>query len=149
MKSKSLIILQLIAALLLLPLSSAFADEAVRGFTVSMGETQISIGDSASEVTDQLGSPKRIDPSPFGFDWHVYSSDYTRFIMVGISEGKVKGIYTTSRYFKTDIASYGDINRKSQSPYIRIYTDANNGNRVHAILVTSAAEKKPATYTEA
>lgn len=52
MKSKSLIILQLIAVLLLFPLSSAFADEAVRGFTVSMGETQISIGDSASEVTD-------------------------------------------------------------------------------------------------
>lgn len=149
MKAKSLIILQLIAVLLLLPLSSAFADEAARGFTVSMGETEISIGDSASEVTDQLGSPKRIDPSPFGFDWHVYSSDYTRFIMVGISNGTVKGIYTNSRYFKTDIASYGDVNRKSTNPYIRIYTDVNNGNRVHAILVTISEEKKPSTYTEA
>lgn len=149
MKLKLMIITQVIMALLLFPINTAFADDTVKDFTLSIGETNISIGSSAQQVVESLGNPKRIDPSPFDFDWHVYNANYNRFIMVGIGNGVVKGIYTSSKGFKSDVASYGDIGKKSADPDVRIYSDVNNGNRVHAILVTTSKEKNMSSYSEA
>lgn len=136
-------------ALLLFPLNPAFADDTVKDFTLSIGETNISIGDSTQQVIKTFGNPKRIDPSPFDFDWYVYNANYNRFIMVGIGDGIVKGIYTSSKGFKSDVASYGDIGKKSSNPNVRIYSDSNNGNKVHAILVTTSKEKNMSSYSQA
>lgn len=56
----------------------------------------IAIGDSEAAVIDKLGQPDRSDRSEYGFLWYVYNQDYTRYIQVGIADGRVVGLYTNA-----------------------------------------------------
>ncbi|PQQ67527.1 stalk domain-containing protein [Acetivibrio saccincola] len=47
-----------------------------------------------------LGKPDRIDLSRYGFDWYVYNSDLEKYLMVGIKNKVVVGIYTNSLHYK-------------------------------------------------
>ncbi|NOU96699.1 copper amine oxidase [Paenibacillus sp. LMG 31456] len=56
----------------------------------------IHIGDAAEDVITKLGEPSRKDLSEYGFQWFIYNQDYSSYAQIGISEGRVVGLYSTS-----------------------------------------------------
>lgn len=56
----------------------------------------VAIGYSEADVIAALGQPARKDRSEYGFEWYVYNQDYSRYVQVGIRDGKVVGLYTNS-----------------------------------------------------
>ena len=56
----------------------------------------IQIGDSEDKVIQVLGQPTRKDLSQYGFRWYIYNVDYKNYVQVGISNGKVVGLYTNN-----------------------------------------------------
>lgn len=56
----------------------------------------IRIGDLEEKVLEKLGEPARKDASKYGFQWYIYNKDYSRYLQVGIYEGRVVGLFTNS-----------------------------------------------------
>lgn len=57
---------------------------------------KLKIGDSKKEVISLIGEPKRIDKSEYNFDWYVYNQYRENFVMVGIKNDTVVGLYSNS-----------------------------------------------------
>lgn len=66
----------------------------------------IQIGDSEDKVIESLGAPSRKDVSQYGFSWYIYNGDYKNYVQVGISNGKVVGLFTNA----TNLVSKKGIN---------------------------------------
>ncbi|OEF98385.1 stalk domain-containing protein [Desulfuribacillus alkaliarsenatis] len=49
----------------------------------------ISIGDSLTSVNEKLGAANRIEPSIYDYNWHVYNSDYNKYVKLGIKNNRV------------------------------------------------------------
>jgi len=77
-------------------------------YPVSVGDKTISIGSSVDEVYAKFGTPDRIDKSEYGFDWYVYNSYYSDFIMIGIKDDIVCSYFTNAKNFSYDGISSGD-----------------------------------------
>ncbi|RKN82257.1 CAP-associated domain-containing protein [Paenibacillus ginsengarvi] len=75
-----------------------------RAFTVR----GISLGDSLKDVRAKLGEPARQDPSEYGFDWYIYNQDYANYAQIGIKDGKVVGLYTSSAAWTSDKPGIGE-----------------------------------------
>ena len=58
--------------------------------------SDISMGDSLEKVIETLGEPQRQDISKYGFKWYIYNNDYTKYLQVGIKDGRVVGLYSNS-----------------------------------------------------
>ncbi|CEP80194.1 CAP-associated domain-containing protein [Paraclostridium sordellii] len=56
----------------------------------------IKIGDGKESVISKIGLPDRKDLSEYGFTWYVYNRFKNNFIMVGIENEKVVGLYSNS-----------------------------------------------------
>ncbi|CEO32885.1 CAP domain-containing protein [Paraclostridium sordellii] len=56
----------------------------------------IKIGDDKESVISKIGPPDRKDLSEYGFTWYVYNRFKNNFIMVGIENEKVVGLYSNS-----------------------------------------------------
>lgn len=54
----------------------------------------ISIGDPEKKVLDLLGEPARKDLSEYGFYWYIYNQDYTKYVQVGVQNGRVVALYS-------------------------------------------------------
>lgn len=54
------------------------------------------LGLSSSAITDIFGQANRIDLSKYGFDWHIYNSDYSKYLQIGVLDGLVVAVYTNS-----------------------------------------------------
>ena len=83
-------------------------DMFMQDVSVEVGADDIVIGSDIETVTDEWGEPDRIDKSDYGFEWYVYNSDYDRFTMIGVTEGRICALYTNSSSFKTDDIKSGD-----------------------------------------
>ncbi|HSQ89059.1 CAP-associated domain-containing protein [Romboutsia sp.] len=57
---------------------------------------QISIGDKKEKVLSLIGTPSRIDESEYEFKWYVYNQYKENFVMVGIENDEVVGLYSNS-----------------------------------------------------
>lgn len=68
------------------------------------GTKTVVVGESNASLIKKLGNPNRIDENEYGFEWYVYNSDYSDFVMVGVDGGVVCAFFTNS-----DKASVGDI----------------------------------------
>lgn len=66
--------------------------EVTKEFSVA----NIQIGDSEAKVIDVLGQPARKDISQYGFSWYIYNQDYKNYVQIGISNGKVVGLFTNT-----------------------------------------------------
>ena len=105
---------------------------------VELAGVRINIGDTIRSVQNVLGAPNRVDLNYYDFDWHVYNSDYRRFIMVGIKNGLVEAIYTNSWGFVTNKAKYGDKrNSAAATQGITLYYDSVNNGVAHAVMIMS------------
>ena len=47
-----------------------------------------------------FGMPNRVDLSKYGFDWYIYNSNLERYLMIGIKNDVVVGLYTNSKHYK-------------------------------------------------
>ena len=114
---------------------------------VQFQETRIKLGDTLEQVQEVLGISDRREPSNYDFEWHVYNSDYSRFIMIGVKNEIVEALYTNSKGFETNNAAYGE-NRNSieAKTNIRLYFDSNDSNRAHAVLIVSSNVEHRQTY---
>jgi len=56
----------------------------------------VAIGDTEAAVTAKLGKPNRVDPSEYGFQWHVYNGDYKQYAQIGIAGGKVVALFSNA-----------------------------------------------------
>ncbi|MEG2984181.1 MAG: CAP-associated domain-containing protein [Peptostreptococcaceae bacterium] len=56
----------------------------------------IKIGDSVDSVIKKIDNPDRKDYSEYGFEWYVYNRFKNNFVMVGIENDKVVGLYSNS-----------------------------------------------------
>jgi hypothetical protein len=75
---------------------------------LTVDDVTILIWDSSDDVINRLGEPDRIDPSLYVYDWWIYNSDYSRYMMVGVLDGWVQGLYTMAVGFKSSAGNYGD-----------------------------------------
>ncbi|MGL4790111.1 MAG: CAP domain-containing protein, partial [Anaerotignaceae bacterium] len=100
---------------------------------VSLNGIKIAIGDSQSTVESLLGKADRVDPSVYDFSWHVYNSDYSNFIMVGIGDGEVKGLYTNVKGFETGYGNYGETGKKNTYESAIFYFDKYENNKIYAV----------------
>ncbi|MDK9711260.1 CAP-associated domain-containing protein [Acidaminobacter sp.] len=88
----------------------------------------ISIGDSLEKVTQTLGTPVRKDLSEYGFEWYVYHKTYKDYVMIGISSGKVVGLFTHYGPFESAIGlRMGSTRSDVQSKYGAGLTKINKG----------------------
>ncbi|HHV95972.1 MAG TPA: hypothetical protein GXX37_05780 [Clostridiaceae bacterium] len=68
--------------------------------SISVGNNVIFMGEAEEKVLNKLGEPSRKDLSKYGFEWYIYNKDYNEYIQVGISNGKVVGLYSNATKFK-------------------------------------------------
>lgn len=73
----------------------------------------VSIGANIESVTSVLGEPDRIDRSDYSFDWYVYNSDYSGFMMIGVDSGRICAFMSNSNFSFNEIRSGDD--------YIKVY----------------------------
>ncbi|TWT28080.1 CAP domain-containing protein [Planomicrobium sp. CPCC 101110] len=52
------------------------------------------IGKPAKIWIADYGQPDRIEPSAFGYEWWVYNSSYSRYVMAGVKKGEIIQVYT-------------------------------------------------------
>lgn len=51
------------------------------------------MGMDAENVENMFGKPVRIDESEFGYQWWIYKQDFSKYIQVGVANGKVVTLY--------------------------------------------------------
>ena len=69
--------------------------------TTAFAVNNIEIGDSYEWVIKKYGQPVREDISEYGFKWLVYHNNYKNYYQVGIQNGKVVALYTSSDLLKS------------------------------------------------
>ncbi len=57
---------------------------------------QLVLGISVEDLVEMFCEPVRIDPTPFGYEWYIYSRDYYNYFQVGVRDGEVVMIYSNS-----------------------------------------------------
>lgn len=62
----------------------------------------VQIGQSANEVIDLLGQPQRKDLSHLGYEWWIYNKDLSKYVQVGIQNGKVVDLYSNASTWSYD-----------------------------------------------
>lgn len=65
------------------------------------------IGKSLASVTKQFGSPVAKEKSEYGFDWYVYHNNYKNFVMIGIQNSVVVGLYSNSPNLRIENLAVG------------------------------------------
>lgn len=91
----------------------------VQNVSFTVGENTVKIGTNAEMIIDTFGEPQRIDKSDYDFDWYVYNSNPSQFMMVGIKEDRVCAFFTNSSNF-----TFGDL--KSGDDYLLAYKYVEN-----------------------
>jgi uncharacterized protein YkwD len=56
----------------------------------------ITLGMNQQQVTSLLGQPARKDPSALGYEWWIYNQNPSRYLQVGIWNGKVVDVYSNA-----------------------------------------------------
>jgi cell wall-associated NlpC family hydrolase len=109
--------------------------------------TTVNIGASVSTLTKLIGEPDRIDNSDYDFDWYVYNSDYSRYMMVGVKEGRICAFFSNADGVSFDGISIGDDYIKSfdylDDDSYRIYNDGNE--KIDAVLYNPYNKSKNLT----
>ncbi len=66
---------------------------------ISENNRTVKLGMSEEEVASLFGAPVESIISEYGFTWNIYHENFKNYIQIGISRGKVVGIYTNSPEF--------------------------------------------------
>lgn len=104
---------------------------------VTIAGTDIVLGDPVSIMKHTFGKPTRIDSGSDRFEWYVYANDLSKFMMIGVLDGKIISIYTAfSDFTLNGTLKYGDVLATDPiTPSYRIYTDSLNGNTIYGVWI--------------
>lgn len=86
------------------PLPSDNLDDNVMDVERPASGLSVYIGQPAAEWLSDHGKPDRIEPSAYAYEWWVYESGYSAFIMAGVKEGRIVQVYAAGG--ATDVAPY-------------------------------------------
>ncbi|UHA71867.1 CAP-associated domain-containing protein [Paenibacillus sp. 481] len=95
--------------------STAYAQE-------QSGLFNISLGASEAAVVATLGEPNRKDLSPLGYTWFIYNSDPSKYVQIGIADGKVVDMYSNAPQAQIGGVGVGT----SQADFRKAFTVANS-----------------------
>ena len=102
---------------------------------ITIGGTDITVGDNIDAVIAEIGMPNRIDESDYALDWYVYDGDYSNFVMIGVDGDRVCAFFTNAANFEYRGIKAGDDFAKIV-PYInddlKVITDTND--KIDAIM---------------
>jgi uncharacterized protein YkwD len=56
----------------------------------------ITLGMSDQQVLAKLGNPARQEPAQLGYTWWIYNRDYSRYLQIGVLDGKVVDLYSNA-----------------------------------------------------
>ncbi len=90
---------------------------------VTIDNMKITMGDPISSVVRLFGEADRIDQGVDRFDWHVYNSNPSRFLMIGVLDSRVISIYTAFSDFLVD-GQDPDLVSDSSEEYTMFYDHA-------------------------
>lgn len=76
--------------------------------TFNTADVNVVIGANIDTITSVIGEPDRIDTSDYGFDWYVYNSDYSKFMMVGVDNDRICAFFSNSDSFSLEGIKSGD-----------------------------------------
>jgi uncharacterized protein YkwD len=99
-----------IACILALFITAAIAginpEKALAAPQITVVDVKAIIGMTGSDLESQYGGADRLEPSEYGFIWHVYKHDYRNYFMAGIRNGQVVAVYSaaTTLCYGTDFA---------------------------------------------
>ncbi|MEI3608260.1 CAP domain-containing protein [Pseudogracilibacillus sp. SO10305] len=65
------------------------------------------IGLNANEIIETFGEPKRIDPTPYGYDWYVYTNETTSHVQVGMKNDQVNTVYVMGDSINIEPLQFG------------------------------------------
>lgn len=105
---------------------------------ISVRGAFITIGEKEESIAEKFGTPSRIETSLYGERTYIYNDDYTKLLMIYITEGRVAGLYTESLDFKLDGASMNDADRDYLMNNYRttFYTDKLESQKIYGIRIT-------------
>ena len=95
------------------------------------------LGDPISIAEHQFGKPSRIDKGIDRFDWYVYNSDYSKFMMLGVLDGKIISIYTAfSDFILNGKIKYGDkLTSNAESTAYTLYSDSLDDFKIYGVWI--------------
>ncbi|QGG47450.1 CAP-associated domain-containing protein [Heliorestis convoluta] len=67
----------------------------------------LQIGDTEEKVRRLVGEPARIDPGEYGYNWWIYNRNPAHLFMVGIGNGQVRAIFSSSESFSLQGVTIG------------------------------------------
>lgn len=65
-------------------------------------DRSVRLGDSQASVEQRIGQPSMTLLSRYGFQWHLYNSDYGNYYQVGYRNGKAVALFTNAAGYKRD-----------------------------------------------
>lgn len=80
------------------------------------------IGQNVQALEKEMGKPKRIDPSIYGYDWYIYNQDYQRYVQIGVQNNRVVTVYAIGQ--DLNIAPF-EIGQPVEEIFNTYYIDAN------------------------
>ncbi len=83
-------------------------DEFMQDISFGSPDVNVVIGANINSVISEIGEPDRIDESDYGFDWYVYNNDYSKFMMVGVDNGRICAFFSNSDAFSMGDIKIGD-----------------------------------------
>ena len=105
----------------------------VAGNTYSLGMTLL-------ELTDLAGSPADTVASTMGFGWMIFGTEsYLDFLIAGVSDGKVIALASAGKAFSYMGYSAGAQGADVDSNISELYTDSNDNDILHAVLILDTA----------
>jgi uncharacterized protein YkwD len=66
------------------------------------------LGKGTSELTNELGEPKRKDLSRYGYTWWVYTNDQSQYIQFGVIDNIIHTVYATGNNIPIEPLTFGD-----------------------------------------
>ncbi|MGI6248092.1 MAG: CAP domain-containing protein [Acutalibacteraceae bacterium] len=80
------------------------------------------IGKPLADITAQFGNPAAQEKSEYGFSWYVYHKNYANFVMVGIQNNTVVGLYSNSPTLSFEGVKVGASKSTVRSAFSSKYT---------------------------
>jgi len=71
-------------------------EDEIKDCPIFVGEKEVHLGMSESELDDIFEKPYDVLLSEYGFYWNIYHKNFQNYIQVGIKDGIVVGMYTNS-----------------------------------------------------
>jgi len=108
---------------------------------LTVGDASYFIGMEETSLRDLAGAPDETLDAAAGYVWYIYGTDtYKDFFMAGVYEGQVVALCASGPGFSYKGYTMGSTGVKEVSDdtvRVSLYTDSNDGDILHCVLLTS------------